>query len=52
MAILIVEQHVDIALEFSQSVVVLDRGMMIYNNADAGTPPDRATIENLVSLGG
>jgi len=52
MAILIVEQHVDIALEFSQRVIVLDRGMMVYHNGPAGSPPDRATIENLVSVGG
>ncbi len=52
MAILIVEQHVDIALEFSQNVIVLDRGMSVYNNAESGSPPDRATIESLVSVGG
>lgn len=49
-AILVVEQHVDIALEFSQRVIVLDRGMMIYNNAETRSPPDRALIENLVSV--
>ena len=52
MAILTVEQHVDIALEFSQSVIVLDRGMSVYNSAASGLPPDRATIEGLVSVGG
>jgi len=52
MAILIVEQHLDIALEFSPSVIVLDRGMSVYNNAESGSPPDRAMIERLVSVGG
>jgi branched-chain amino acid transport system ATP-binding protein len=52
MAILIVEQHVDIALEFSQSVIVLDRGMTVYSNAGTGLPPDRAAIESMVSVGG
>ena len=52
MAILIVEQHADIAIEFSQSVIVLDRGVAVYNNAESGSPPDRATIESLVSIGG
>jgi branched-chain amino acid transport system ATP-binding protein len=51
MAILLVEQHVDIALEFSERIIVLDRGSIAYDNSDAATKPDRAAIEALVSVG-
>lgn len=52
MAILLVEQHVDIALQFSDRVVVLDRGAVVYDNSDGAAKPDRRTIENLVGVGG
>jgi branched-chain amino acid transport system ATP-binding protein len=52
MAILLVEQHVDIALQFSDRVIVLDRGAVVYDKADGGSKPDRTAIENLVGVGG
>lgn len=50
MAILLVEQHVDIALEFTSNVLVLDRGAIVYNQSDGAAGPDRARIENLIGV--
>ncbi len=51
MAIILVEQHVALALEFSDRVVVLDRGAIVYSNLEGDRIPDRHLIENLTSLG-
>lgn len=50
MAILIVEQHVEIALQFSNRVVVMDRGKIVYENAASNTRPDRAAIEGFIEV--
>ena len=50
LSILLVEQHIDLALEFSERVIVLDRGQMAYDNQRGG-PPDRARIEALAGVG-
>jgi branched-chain amino acid transport system ATP-binding protein len=50
MSIILVEQHVDLALEFSDRVLVLDRGTIIYSNFESGMSPDRSLIESLVSV--
>ena len=52
MAILLVEQHVDIALEFSSRVVVLDRGSVVYDNSKSNSSADRVAIEALVGISG
>lgn len=52
MSIILVEQHVDLALEFSERVIVLDRGSIAYSNLDAGAAADRSLIESLVSVAG
>lgn len=52
MSILLVEQHVDLALELSSRVIVLDRGRIVYNNADGTSPADRGRIEDLAGIGG
>jgi branched-chain amino acid transport system ATP-binding protein len=52
MAILLVEQHIELALEFTQRVVVLDRGQMVYDNAAGTMVPDRARIEELAGVSG
>lgn len=51
MALLLVEQHVEIALELSDAVIVLDRGGIVYDNTRTGEAPDRDAIENLIGVG-
>jgi branched-chain amino acid transport system ATP-binding protein len=50
LAILLVEQHVSLALEFTDRVIVLDRGAIVYDNADAHEMPDQARLETLVGV--
>jgi len=50
MAILLVEQHIDLALEFTDRVIVLDRGAVVYDNQDGAAKPDRARIEELAGV--
>jgi branched-chain amino acid transport system ATP-binding protein len=50
LAVLLVEQHVDLALEFSDRVVVMDRGQIVYDNAAGLNVPDRQRIEELAGL--
>jgi branched-chain amino acid transport system ATP-binding protein len=50
-SILLVEQHVDLALELSSRVIVLDRGRIVYNNGEGNSPPDRRRIEDLAGIG-
>ena len=51
LAILLVEQHLDIALEFTNRLLVLDRGSVIFDGADGTRPIDRAFIEGLIGVG-
>lgn len=50
LAILLVEQHVSLALEFTERVIVLDRGAAVYDNADGRETPDPARLESLVGV--
>jgi branched-chain amino acid transport system ATP-binding protein len=50
MAIVLVEQHVAIALEFATRLIVLDRGAIVYDNSDGAEVPDRGRIEQLVGV--
>jgi branched-chain amino acid transport system ATP-binding protein len=50
MSIVIVEQHVEIALQFSNRVVVMDRGKIVYEHVDSNTKPDRAAIEGFIEV--
>lgn len=50
LAILLVEQHVSLALEFTNRVIVLDRGAIVYDNASAEEKPDQARLEALVGV--
>jgi branched-chain amino acid transport system ATP-binding protein len=50
-AILIVEQHVDIALEFSDDVIVLDRGEIVYKTEQSESKPDRLLIQGFIEIG-
>lgn len=49
-AILLVEQHLDIALEFTSRLLVMDRGAVIFDGADGTQPIDRGFIESLVGV--
>ncbi len=50
LAILLVEQHVSLALEFTERVIVLDRGVAVYDNADGHETPEPAKLEALVGV--
>ncbi|MEQ6475023.1 hypothetical protein [Comamonas sp. wu1-DMT] len=50
LAILLVEQHVSLALEFTNRVIVLDRGVAVYDNADGREVPDQVRLEALVGV--
>jgi branched-chain amino acid transport system ATP-binding protein len=49
-AILLVEQHVDIALEFTNRLLVMDRGAVIFDAADGTRDVDRGFVESLVGV--
>lgn len=51
MAILLVEQHVALALEFTKRVIVLDRGEIIYDNASGDKPVSHDHISSLTGVG-
>jgi branched-chain amino acid transport system ATP-binding protein len=50
MSIVIVEQHVEIALQFSNRVMVMDRGKVVYENVSSDIKPDRAAIEGFIEV--
>jgi branched-chain amino acid transport system ATP-binding protein len=52
LAIVLVEQHADLALELTDRVLVLDRGVVVYDHADGGGAPDAALIKALSGLPG
>jgi branched-chain amino acid transport system ATP-binding protein len=49
-AILLVEQHTDIALELTAEAIVLERGAVAHRAASAVLQNDTATLERLVGL--
>jgi branched-chain amino acid transport system ATP-binding protein len=49
-AILLVEQHTDIALELTADAIVLERGAVAHRAASAVLQNDTATLERLVGL--
>ena len=50
LAILLVEQHASIALEFAKRLIVLDRGSIVYDNSEGVNVPDIVRIEGLIGL--
>jgi len=49
-AIVLVEQHTDIALELTEEAVVLERGAIAWHGRSAQLSTDTATLERLVGL--
>jgi len=49
-AIVLVEQHTDIALELTQDAVVLERGAVVHRASSGVLQDDTATLERLVGL--
>ena len=50
MAIILVEQHTDIALELAADAIVLERGAVAHRSTSADLSTDHATLERLVGL--
>ena len=50
LSILLVEQHVGLALEFTNRVVVLDRGRIAYDNAAGQQTANRDRIDQLIGV--
>jgi branched-chain amino acid transport system ATP-binding protein len=50
LAILLVEQHTDIALELTQDAVLIERGRIVHRARSADLERDSATLERLVGL--
>ena len=49
-AIILVEQHTEIALEMAAQAIVLERGAVAHRAASATLRNDTATLERLVGL--
>lgn len=49
-AIILVEQHTDIALEMTGNAIVLERGAIAHRSTSAELSTDHATLERLVGL--
>ncbi|HEU4659803.1 MAG TPA: ABC transporter ATP-binding protein [Pseudolabrys sp.] len=50
LAIILVEQHTDVALELTQEAIVLERGAIAHRARSADLRNDTATLERLVGL--
>ena len=49
-AFILVEQHADIALSLTQSVLVLERGRVVHSGASAALLADQAAMDRLIGL--
>ena len=52
MAIMLVEQHARLALEFAQRAIVLDRGRIVFEGESCGLRDDPARLAGLIGLSG
>jgi branched-chain amino acid transport system ATP-binding protein len=50
MAVVLVEQHIEIALELTEETVVIERGRIAHRARSRELPSDSATLERLVGL--
>jgi branched-chain amino acid transport system ATP-binding protein len=49
-ALILVEQHVEIALPLTQNAIVLERGRIVHNDPSAQLLADHATLDRLIGL--
>jgi branched-chain amino acid transport system ATP-binding protein len=49
-ALILVEQHADIALALTQNAIVLERGRVVYSGASAELLADHAALDRLIGL--
>jgi branched-chain amino acid transport system ATP-binding protein len=50
MAIVLVEQHAELALEFAARSIVMDRGQIVYDGPSAALAGDRQRLQRLVGV--
>jgi branched-chain amino acid transport system ATP-binding protein len=51
LAVLLVEQHARLALEFAEAALILDRGVVVYSGASASLLADPARMASLLGVG-
>ena len=49
-AFILVEQHVEVALQLTQTAIVLERGRVVHNGPSAQLLADHATLDRLIGL--
>jgi len=52
MALVLVEQHADLALDFAPRCVVMDRGRIVYDGKSAALAQDRELLQSLIGVAG
>jgi branched-chain amino acid transport system ATP-binding protein len=52
LALLLVEQHARLALEFAEYAIILDRGAVVYSGASRTLLQDPELLANLIGVGG
>ena len=50
MAVILVEQHAELALSLTQDAIVLERGRIVYRGASAALLADHAALDRLIGL--
>ena len=50
LALLVVEQHAQLALEFAEAAVILDRGQMVYSGPSKGLLADPERLASLIAV--
>jgi branched-chain amino acid transport system ATP-binding protein len=50
MAVIIVEQHADLALKMTQQAILLERGQIVHRAASTDLAKDTATLDRYMGL--
>ena len=50
MAIVLVEQHAELALDFAERSIVMDRGRIVYDGPSAALAQDRERLQSLIGV--